>query len=149
MNQTEKIEIRNGEGGTLFVDKPTAKFLNDVGKFYQQLGEKDSRVYLVDLSGQHPFLHYHLDAKPLTIPWLSSSGKNSQYFFKHILTRLPPSELRKAWVVDMPLYKRRLDPNTLSKASGLNFPQDYELVLVTRSPRLKQDVYLYKPRLLP
>lgn len=144
--QTTPVSIRGGAGGMLKVDKATANFLNDFGAFYDQLGPADNRAHLIDMSGMSPFLHYHLGAKVMTVPWLIATEKNSQATFEFILARMDADELRTAWVITAPDNKRHLDGAAL-RAIGLNFPDDYELVLTTRPPLSKKDIHLYRPKL--
>ncbi len=143
--QTIPVKIRGGEGGTLLVDPPTARFLGETGTLREQLGEEDNRAHLIDLSGKLPFLHYHLDARPLSVAWLGSTRKKSQAYFKFLLKRIPADDIKRAWISEMPALKKKLDPKALLDY-GISFPQDYELVLETRSPYLKNPVKFYKPK---
>jgi len=54
-------------------------------------------------------------------------------------------ELREAWVIAAPDNRRHLDGAAL-QAIGLNFPDDYDLVLTTRPPVSKKDIHLYRPK---
>ncbi len=144
-SQTIPVSIRNGDGGTIRVGKATAKLLNDFSAFYDQFGPADNRAHLIDMSGMSPFLHYHLDAKVMTVPWLIATEKNSQATFEFILARMDAEELRSAWVITAPDNKRHLDGAAL-RVIGLNFPDDYELVLTTRPPLSKKDIHLYRPK---
>ncbi|MCF6275207.1 MAG: hypothetical protein L3J05_05530 [Robiginitomaculum sp.] len=143
--QTTEISIRGGKGGTLKVDAATAKYLNQMGQFYDQFGSVDDRAYLIDLSGMSPFLSYHLDAKLMSVPWLIATEKNSQATFEFILARMDAEALKSAWIIDAPENKRHLDGSAL-RAFGINFPDDYELVLTARPPVSKKDIHLYRPK---
>lgn len=143
--QTMPVSIRGGEGGTVFVDADTAKFLNDFAPFYDQIGVDGKRSHLIDMSGMSPFLHYHLDAKIMTVPWLIATEKNSQATFEFILARMGVDEIRDAWVITAPDNKHHLDGAAL-RAIGLNFPDDYELILTSRPPLSKKDIHLYRPK---
>ncbi len=143
--QTTQISIRGGAGGTLKVDAVTAKYLNQMGQFYDQLGADGERAYLIDLSGMSPFLSYHLNAKLMSVPWLIATEKNSQSTFEFILARMDAQALKSAWIIDAPENKRHLDGAAL-RAIGVNFPDGYELVLKARPPRSNKDVLLYRPK---
>ncbi|MCF6220815.1 MAG: hypothetical protein L3J65_06860 [Robiginitomaculum sp.] len=143
--QTTEISIRGGAGGTLKVDRVTAKYLNQMGQFYDQFGAVDDRAYLIDLSGMSPFLSYHLDAKLMSVPWVIATEKNSQATFEFILARMDAEALKSAWIIDAPENKRHLDGSAL-RAFGINFPDDYELVLTARPPVSKKDIHLYRPK---
>ena len=144
--QNTPVSIRGGDGGTLFVDKVTANFLNDFGAFYDQFGAKDNRAHLVDMSGMAPFLHYHLDAKVMTVPWLIATEKSSQATFEFILARMNADELRSAWIITAPDNRRHLEVAAL-RDIGLNFPDDYELVLTT-APTAYKKRYTFIPSLV-
>ena len=146
--QIVPVSIRGEDGGTVYVDEVTEKYLNDFSAFYEQMGPSDDRAHLIDMSGMSPFLHYHMDAKIMTVPWLIATEKNSQATFEFILARMDVDELRTAWVIDAPDYKRHLDGAAL-RAVGLNFPTDYELVLTARPPLSKKDIHLYRPKPKP
>ncbi len=143
--QTTQISIRGGAGGTLKVDAVTAKYLNQMGQFYDQFGADGERAYLIDLSGMSPFLAYHLDAKLMSVPWLIATEKTSQNTFAFILARMDANALKSAWIIDAPEHKRHLDGAAL-RAIGIDFPDGYELVLKARPPRSQKDVLLYRPK---
>ncbi len=143
--QTQRISLRGGAGGHLRVDGPTAAYLNAFAPFYQDFGPAGDRDILIDLSGMSPFLTYQLNAQTLKVPWLMATEKNSQATFKVILSRINPEKIKSAWILDAPDNRRHLDVQAL-RALGLNFPQDYALVLTARPPLSRHNVLLYRPK---
>ena len=102
LDQNQEITLRDGLGGEILVDKRMATFMNQMSSFYEKMGEGKNRPHLIDLSGSLPFLHYHLDAKLLSVPWLRTKRKKGQAYFEYILKKFTRSDLQKAWVIDMP-----------------------------------------------
>lgn len=137
--------IQNGNKGTIKTDPITANLLNSMNAYYPLINAKGEPLYLIDLSGKHPFLNFHLGAKPLTVPWLFSTHKNSKEAFEVILSRLSHDEIATAWVIDTPDHKFRLEETTLNRYN-INFPEDYDAVFKGASPFFKSDIILYRPK---
>lgn len=82
---------------------------------------------VLDLTGQSPGLLFAVGAKSIAQPWLVGGYKGSDLLAIEALRDVSCSDLRRSWVLTEPEGWRRISVHVL-RASGINFPDNYELI---------------------
>ncbi len=142
--QTQKTSIRGGYS-TLRLDPLTKAFFDRLSDAADQMGPMDQRPILIDLSGRLPMAQYHMQARPAFTPWILSAYKGSDAFLAHVMAQMSDEELARAWILDAPAYKHRLDPAPI-EARGHDLARDYRIVTTAMAPYIKTDIVVLAPR---
>jgi len=142
--QTQKTSIRGGRS-TLRLDPLTKAFFDRLSAVANEMGPVGQRPILIDLSGRLPMVQYHLQARPAFTPWLLSAYKGSDAFLAHVIAQMSDEELARAWILDAPDYKHRLNPAPI-EARGHNLARDYRTVTTAMAPYIKTDIVVLAPR---
>jgi len=133
--QTVSTPLRGG-AETLFVDAKLSRFLNETGVAYDAVPRDGRAPVLIDLTGNLPFLVYHLGMRPIGSAWIKANGKPETVgYFESMLRRLDPEDRRRAWVVMAPGDQYSFAAETLN-AIDRDLATDYEMVLETSSIRI-------------
>ncbi len=141
--QNQPTQIRGGHS-TIRTDPETKAFFDALSTAADQMGPAEQRPILIDLTGRMPMVQYHLQARPPYTAWLLSTYKGSDDFLAKIIDRMSDEELARAWVLDAPGYKYRLDPAPIV-ARGLVFKRDYKVAATAFAPYIKRDIVLLAP----
>jgi hypothetical protein len=132
-----------GNKGSIFVDKKTAKYVNDLKRIAFDAGWKRG-MPLVDLTGGSPGAMVTLGGKILCIPWLIGGYKGSNDFVLAALDMVSNSTLHVAWVLTAPGGSRGLSSEILSYL-GLDFPDSYKAVGKLRTGHRNEEQVLWSP----
>jgi hypothetical protein len=127
------------------VDAQTGELLEHLAVAEASIQPTDERPLLIDLSGRLPLAAHQLGATHARSPWLLSGRPGSQTLFDFTMASLEPDDLRAAWILEAPDWPRSMDTSILTR-SGLNFPDDYELVFDSWSPYIRSRVRLWAPK---
>jgi hypothetical protein len=101
-------------GHDFLISKDMAAYLSSLQALAYKSGFQKGD-WLIDMTGRTPGAAYFLGAQAPGTPWLPGSYKASRYYVTSILDRLPPEDLRKAWVLVEPKGLRPNDPAWLEK----------------------------------
>jgi hypothetical protein len=141
-NQIEPVTFA-GSKRSVFVDKKTAKYVNDLKRIAFDAGWKRG-IPLVDLTGGSPGATVILGGRILAIPWLLGGYKGSNNFAHSALKMVSSSTLHDSWVLTAPEGKRRLSSEILSRL-GLDFPDAYKAVGKLRTGHRNEKQVLWRP----
>ncbi|MDQ7077606.1 MAG: hypothetical protein Q9M45_07175 [Robiginitomaculum sp.] len=142
--QTQKTSIRGGHS-TVRLDPLTKAFFDHLSTAAKKMGPVDQRPILIDLSGRLPMVQYHMQARPAFTPWILSAYKGSDAFLAHVIAQMSDEELARAWILDAPGYKHRMNPAPI-KARGHDLARDYRIVTTAMAPYIKTDIVVLAPR---
>jgi hypothetical protein len=142
--QTEKTSIRGGHS-TVRLDPLTKAFFDRLSTAANEMGPVGQRPILIDLSGRLPMAQYHMQARPAFTPWLLSAYKGSDAFLAHVIAQMSDEELSRAWILDAPGYKNRLNPAPI-EARGWALDKDYRTAGTAFAPYIKTDIVLLAPK---
>ncbi|PHS27974.1 MAG: hypothetical protein COA84_02970 [Robiginitomaculum sp.] len=142
--QTQKTSIR-GERSTLRLDPLTKAFFDRLSTAANEMGPVGQRPILIDLSGRLPMAQYHMQARPAFTPWLLSAYKGSDAFLAHVIAQMSDEALSRAWILDAPGYKNRLNPSPIIER-GFNLQNDYRIIGTAFAPYIKTDIVLLAPK---
>ena len=112
--------------GSLYVDKPTAGYINDLKRIALKADWKPGTPF-IDLTGGSPGAAVILGGRIMGVPWLLGAYKGSSEFAKTAIEMVSKSEQRAAWVLTAPENKKRI-PSEILVGLGLDFPKSYEMV---------------------
>jgi len=141
-SQTFPVTL-GGTKGTLFVDKKTARYVNDLKKIAFEDGWKPG-MCLIDLTGGSPGATVILGGKFLGTPWLLGGYKGSNKYAEMFIAMASKEKQHSAWILTAPKGKLRISSKILLKL-GLDFPGDYSLVGQVRTGHRNEIQYLWKP----
>jgi len=145
--QTERTRIRGGRS-YLLTDPVTRTFLDALATASDEVVPFAARPILIDLTGRHPFIAYHLGMGVPISPWPLSGSDGSQRYLDHVIGQLSAGELQTAWVLDGATCRGRMAPSELVRL-GQRFPDGYEELVLTHSPYMDCAVSLYRPKWAP
>jgi hypothetical protein len=142
-NQTERVEI-GPRSSPLLVDKITADYLSGLRRAASANGFHPGTP-VIDLTGVSPGAIFAMGGEAPGIPWLSGGYTRSAAYVQATLERLPREYFRQAWILTGPGTSGSL-PDSIPRALGLNFPQDYEMTgrFCQGEPCVEQ--FLWKPK---
>lgn len=148
MAKTNEVINEGGLAG-LKVEPKVASYFN---KIYTDAYENGfiSGTTLIDMSGASPTVAYSLDANSVGAAWYIGGYPGSTDRAIRSLSKGTEAELKSAWILSEPNYKRALN-NIVLKRFGLDLQKDYELVSEFFVPakfgsRRKESLQkLYKP----
>ena len=129
--------------GFLYVDKPTAGYINDLKKIALEASWKPGTPF-IDLTGGSPGATVILGGRIMGTPWLLGAYKGSSEFAKTAIEMATKSEQRAAWVLTAPKGKRRI-PSEILVNLGLDFPKSYEMVGKTKTGHRNEEQVLWRP----
>ncbi len=145
--QTAQTSIRGGRS-MIRTDVATKAFFDALNAVADDMGPVGQRPILIDLSGRLPMVQYHMNARPPYTAWLLSAYDGSDAFFAHLVGRMSEEELARAWILDAPGYKYRLDPAPLA-ARGFDLQDDYRVAAKTMAPYIENEIVLLAPKARP
>jgi len=129
--------------GFLYVDKPTAGYINDLKRIALEADWKPG-IPFIDLTGGSPGAVVILGGRIMGVPWLLGAYKGSSEFAKTAIEMAPKSEQHAAWVLTAPKGKRRI-PSEILVDLGLDFPKSYEMVGKAKTGHRNEVQLLWKP----
>jgi hypothetical protein len=141
-NQIEPVTF-TGNKGSIFVDKKTAKYVNDLKRAAIDAGWKRETT-LIDLTGASPGTTVILGGRAPGIPWLMGGYKGSNDFARFALSMASSSTLNLAWVLTAPGGSIRLSNKILSHLD-LNFPDAYKAVGKLKTGHRIEKQVLWRP----
>ncbi len=137
-------KIRGGRS-SLRTDALTKTFFDHLSEVAPQMGPVGERPILIDLSGRMPMAQYHLSARPAYTAWLLSAYEGSDAFLAKIISMMSDEELARAWILDAPGYKQRLDPAPIL-ARGRDLKKDYRIATTAFAPYTNTGIVLLAPK---
>ena len=129
--------------GSLYVDKPTAGYINGLKKIALEAGWEPDTPF-IDLTGGSPGAAVILGGRIMGVPWLLGGYKGSSEFAKTAIEMAPKSEQHTAWVLTAPKGKRKI-PSEIMSDLGLDFPKSYEMVGKAKTGHRNEVQLLWKP----
>jgi hypothetical protein len=132
-----------GSNGNVYVDKKTAKYVQDLKRIAVDAGWKWG-MPLIDLTGGSPGAMVALDGEILGIPWLLGGYKGSNDFVRAALAMVSICRLRVAWILTAPGGSREISSEILSQL-GLDFPNAYETIAKLRTGYRDEEQVLWRP----
>ncbi len=129
--------------GFLYVDKPTAGYINDLKRIALESGWKPGTSF-IDLTGGSPGATVILGGRIMGVPWLLGAYKGSSKFAKTAIEMAPKSEQHTAWVLISPKGKIRI-PSEFLLDLGIDFPECYEMVGKTKTGYRNEEQTLWRP----
>jgi len=140
--QVVKTSFLSGNG-SLYVDKPTAGYINGLKRIALESGWKLGTPF-IDLTGGSPGAAVILGGRIMGVPWLLGAYKGSSEFAKTAIEMAPKSEQHTAWVLTVPKGKRRI-PDEILMDLGLDFPKSYEMVGKAKTGHRNEEQILWRP----
>jgi len=132
-----------GSNGFLYVDRITAKYINELKSIALREGWKPGTT-LIDLTGATPGAAVILNGKFVGFPWLVGGYPGSELFAKRMIEMAPKAEQRSAWILTAPTGIRKNIQNVLLEL-GLNFPGNYKAVGKMKTGHRRETQILWKP----
>ena len=129
--------------GSLYVDKPTAGYINDLKRIALKADWKPGTPF-IDLTGGSPGAAVILGGRIMGVPWLLGAYKGSSEFAKTAIEMVSKSEQRAAWVLTAPKKKKRI-PSEILVGLGLDFPKNYEMVGKAKTGHRDEIQLFWKP----
>ncbi len=135
-------------GVTLRVSHEVATYVNRLDSITQVSGFERGTPML-DFTGRFPTALYLIGARPIGLAWLAGGYPGSRNVVAAGLDRVPPEQMRRAWVLAEPVGPRHI-PVDLLQRYGLDIERDYDVVGRLRSPMgeyyYRREQVLYRPR---
>jgi hypothetical protein len=129
--------------GSLFVDSPTAGYINGLKRIAQKSGWEPGTP-LIDLTGGSPGATLILGGRTIGTPWLLGGHPGSTEFAKKVIEKIPMALQKAAWVLTAPQGKRSL-PDKLLVEIGLKFPEKYIPVGKVKTGHRNEIQILWRP----
>jgi hypothetical protein len=99
---------------------------------------------LIDMTGGTPGASVILGSRVLGRPWLIGGYSNSREYVKTILSRMPRSMLKAAWVLEAPQGERSI-PIAVLNELHLDFPGAYKKVGTLKTGHRNEEQVLWRP----
>jgi hypothetical protein len=129
VQDTEPVTV-GPDGARLFVDPATADYIKSLQRAAAGAGFQ-SGTPIVDLAETGPGIAFALSGATVGSPWLGDTPDGSLAFARAVLTSVPKSQLRHAWIITGSERNLARVQTTL-RSLGLAFPDTYRTVIVTR-----------------
>lgn len=132
LHQQSELLALPADRGALRVTADSARYLRTIAAAARQNGFRPGDP-LLDLTGRFPFTVYYLEGTPPGLAWTLGGYPGTPALTQRALARVPPGELRRAWLLTEPKGPWRIPLSSLA-AFGLDPARDYREVATVKTP---------------